>query len=87
MKIAYVSSKGQLVIPAEIRRRYGMKAGTKVQLIEKDNHIVLQPVTKALVRSLWGIYESEKSMTEELLKERGKDRKREDAKFEKLRSR
>ena len=87
MKTAYVSSKGQLVIPADIRRRYGIKPGTKVQFIEKDDQIVLQPVTKALIRSLCGIYKGEKSMTGELLKERAKDREREEAKFEKFRSR
>ncbi len=87
MKTAYVSSKGQLVIPADLRRRYGIKAGTKVQFIEKDNQIVLQPVNKALIRSLWGIYQDEKSMTKELLKERAKDRQREEARGEKFRSR
>jgi AbrB family looped-hinge helix DNA binding protein len=87
MKTAYVSSKGQLVIPADLRRRYGIKPGTKIQFIEGDNQIVLQPVTKTLIRSLWGKYKDEKSMTEELLKERAKDRQREEAKFEKFRSR
>ncbi|MBI4472568.1 MAG: AbrB/MazE/SpoVT family DNA-binding domain-containing protein [Acidobacteria bacterium] len=87
MKSAYVSSKGQLVIPADIRRRYGIKAGTKIQFIEKDDQIVLQPVTKALIRSLCGIYKDEKSLTAELLRERAKDREREDAKFEKFRPR
>ena len=87
MKSAYVTSKGQLVIPADIRRRYGIKPGTKIQFIEKDNYIVMQPVTAAFIRSLWGRYKGEKSMLDELLKGRAKDREREEAEFEKLRPR
>ena len=87
MKTAYVTSKGQLVIPAELRRRYGIKPGTKIHFIERDNEIVMQPVTREFIRSLCGLYKSERSMTGELLKERAREREREEAKLEKFRSR
>ena len=87
MKSAYVTSKGQLVIPAEIRRRHGIKTGTKVQFIERDNEIVLQPVTKQFIRSLCGMYKSDDCVTGELLRERAKDKQREEAKVEKRRPR
>ena len=87
MKSAYVTSKGQLVIPAEIRRRYGIKAGTEIRFVEKENHIVMQPVTKEFIRSLCGRYKGEPSMSTDLLKERAKDGRREEAKLERLRAR
>lgn len=84
METAYVTSKGQLVVPARIRRRYGIKPGTKICFIERDHEILFQPVTREYIRSVCGILKSETSVTQELLKERAKDREREEAKLEKF---
>jgi AbrB family looped-hinge helix DNA binding protein len=84
MDTAYVTSKGQLVVPARIRRRYGIKPGTKVRFIERDNEILIQPVTKEYIQSVCGFLKSRTSATQALLKERAKDKKREEAKFAKL---
>ncbi|HVN81620.1 MAG TPA: AbrB/MazE/SpoVT family DNA-binding domain-containing protein [Terriglobia bacterium] len=83
MEKAYVTSKGQLVIPARLRRRYGIKPGTKVCFIERDNEILFQPVTKEYIRSVCGMLSSDTSVTQELLNERSKDKEREEAKIEK----
>jgi len=82
-----VTTKGQLVIPARIRRRFGIKAGTRVRFIERGGEIVLQPVTSAAIRSLCGILKSESPATAELLAERARDRERDDAKVARFRSR
>jgi len=84
METAYVTSKGQLVVPAKLRRRYGIKPGTKVCFVERENEILFQPVTKEYIRSMCGMLKSETAVTQELLKERAKDREREEAKLEKL---
>jgi AbrB family looped-hinge helix DNA binding protein len=76
---SYVTSKGQMVIPARLRRRYGIKMGTKIRFVERDHEILFQPVTREFIRSLCGVLRSDTSVTEELLKERGRDRQREDA--------
>ncbi len=87
MEYSLVTSKGQMVIPSRIRRKYGIKPGTKVCLIERENEIVLQPVTRQFIRSVGGMLKSDTSATQELLSERAKDRKREEGRIEKLRSR
>ena len=87
METSYVTSKGQLVVPARLRRKYGIKPGTRVCFIERDHEIIFQPVTKEYIRSVCGILKSETSMTKDLLKERRQDKQREEAKFEKFRSR
>lgn len=84
METAYVTSKGQLVVPARLRRRYGIKPGTKVCFIERGDEILFQPVTKEYIRGMCGMLKSETSVTQELLKERAKDREREETKLEKL---
>ncbi len=83
MDAAYVTTKGQLVIPARIRRKLGIRPGTKVCFVERGNDILFQPVTKEYIRSMAGILKSPTSVTEELLDERKKDREREEGSLEK----
>lgn len=87
MDTAAVTSKGQLVVPARLRRRYGIKPGTKIRFIERPDGILFQPITPEYIRSVCGMLKSETSVTDELLRERARDREREDAKIEKGRSR
>jgi AbrB family looped-hinge helix DNA binding protein len=79
METAHVTSKGQLVVPARLRRKYGIKPGTKICFIERDKEIVFQPVTLEYIRSVCGMLKSETSVTQELLKERARDKERKDA--------
>lgn len=83
METAYVTTKGQLVIPARIRKRLGIKPGTKVCFVERGNEILFQPVTKEYIKSVCGMLKSDSSVTEELLKDRAKDKDREEGKLEK----
>lgn len=87
MEESTMTSKGQIVIPARLRRRYGLKPGTKVYFIERDKEIVFQPVTKEYLKSVHGMLTSETSVTKELLKERAKDREYEEGRLEKRRTR
>jgi AbrB family looped-hinge helix DNA binding protein len=50
----HITVKGQIVIPAALRRKYGMKAGTKIQVYDAGEHIVLKPVTAEFYRKLRG---------------------------------
>ena len=87
MEIAYVTSKGQLVIPARLRKRHGIKPGTKIGFIERDGEIVIQPITKEFIRSVCGMLKSQSSATGELMKVRARDKKREERKVEQIRTR
>ena len=87
METSHVTSKGQLVVPAKLRRKYGIKPGTRICFIERDHEIIFQPVTREYIRSVCGILKSDTSMTKALLEERARDKEREESKFEKLRAR
>ncbi len=78
MDVVQVTSKGQLVVPARLRRKYGIKPGTKVRFVERDNEIVFQPLTGDYIRGVCGMLKSETSATQELLRERARDREREE---------
>jgi len=50
------TSKGQLVIPAELRRKHKIEAGTKVRILEDQfGRIVLQPITEDYIDRVMGL--------------------------------
>ncbi len=52
---ATFTSKGQLVVPAELRRKHGIEAGTRVKFIEDQfGRIVLQPITEDYIDRVMG---------------------------------
>jgi AbrB family looped-hinge helix DNA binding protein len=80
MDTAYVTSKGQLVVPSRIRRRFGIKPGTLVHFIEQDDRIIFQPVTREYIRGFRGMFKlkpGEKSAVREHLEERRAEREKE----------
>lgn len=71
----YISTKGQLVIPAELRRKYGIKPGTRVEVIDRGDQIILQPITEEYVRKLRGSLKGGNALRV-LEEERRKDKER-----------
>ena len=55
MDKSVVTAKGQIVIPAKLRRKHGIKKGTKVSIYERGSEIGLQPLTDEYIRSMAGI--------------------------------
>lgn len=55
MDRSVVTAKGQIVIPAKLRRKHGIKKGTPVSIFERGTEIVLQPLTDEYIRSMRGI--------------------------------
>jgi AbrB family looped-hinge helix DNA binding protein len=51
-----LTSKGQLVIPVELRRKHKIKAGTKIRLLEDQfGRIVLLPLTEDYIDRVRGM--------------------------------
>ena len=73
-----ISSKGWVVIPADLRKKYGLKPGDAVNIVDYGGVLALVPAMKDPVREAMGLFKSEESLTELLLEERRKDRERED---------
>ncbi len=57
-----MSSKGQVIIPARIRKKYGLKKGEKLVFIEEKDHIIIKPRTK--LTDLCGSVKPEYTMEE-----------------------
>jgi AbrB family looped-hinge helix DNA binding protein len=69
-----VSTKGQLVIPARLRKKYSIRKGTKVAFIEDGHRLILQPVTDAFIQRIRGSLKGGPSLLAILRKERKRDR-------------
>lgn len=73
MQTVKVLGKGQIVIPASIRRKYQIQPGSRVQIFEYGNLIYLIPPSKDPVSDAIGCLPEHPSLSGELLKERGRD--------------
>lgn len=69
------TSKGQIVIPAAIRRKLGIKEGTRIQIVVNDNthEIILKPITREYVQSVRGKFKG-KGLLKALMAEKQKER-------------
>ncbi|MEW6567593.1 MAG: AbrB/MazE/SpoVT family DNA-binding domain-containing protein [Chloroflexota bacterium] len=72
----YATTKGQVVIPAPLRRKYGIRPGTKILVYDDGEHILLKPVTEQLVGKLQGSLKGSGAL-KLLMEERARDRERE----------
>ncbi len=77
MKTTTVSGKGWVVIPNEIREKYNIKKGDKVNIIDYGNIIAIVPTSKDVIKDSAGIFKSKKSLTKSLLDDRKEEIERE----------
>ena len=71
-----VSTKGQLVIPVEVRAELGIQPGFRLALTVENARIILQPINERLVEKLRGRFAGGSSMADQLQHERREDYKR-----------
>jgi AbrB family looped-hinge helix DNA binding protein len=73
-RITTVSTKGQLVIPAEMRESLGIGPGTRIAVTLQGPRIILEPVSEELVDKTRGLLAGGPPLSAVLKQERGKDR-------------
>jgi AbrB family looped-hinge helix DNA binding protein len=59
-----VSSKGQIVIPADLRSELGITSGTRIAIQRVDHRLILEPITEKFVRSMRGCLKGPDSLVE-----------------------
>jgi AbrB family looped-hinge helix DNA binding protein len=72
-----VTTKGQVVIPSRIRKKYDIKKGTKLYVEERGEYIVLKPITEEYFEKLAGILPTKGKLSKALLQERRDEKERE----------
>ena len=72
-----ISSKGWVVIPSELRKKYAIEPGDLVQIVDYGGVLAIVPSLKDPIEEGDGILRGEESLGKALLRERTADRKRE----------
>lgn len=72
---AIATIKGQIIIPAAVRRKLSIKPGTHIEIeVDEDRQcIILTPITREYVHSLRGKYKG-KGLLKALMADRQRER-------------
>jgi len=71
MKLSKVTSGGRITVPTELRKKYNIKPGTRVNLVEEKDGIKIIPLTKETIRTNAGFLKiKDKSLLKALMKEK-----------------
>ncbi len=74
MEKSTVTVKGQVVIPARLRKKYGIKKGTQVSLYERKGEIVIKPITDEYIRAMAGMAGTKGKLLKALKEEKSRER-------------
>jgi AbrB family looped-hinge helix DNA binding protein len=76
MNTSTLSGKGWVVIPQELRERYGLKKGDRVHVIDYGGVISILPISSAPIKNSLGMLKGRTSLVKELVKSRREDAQR-----------
>ena len=77
MATGTLSAKGWVVIPQELRKRYGLSKGAKVHFIDYGGVFAIVPVSKEPLKEAASMLKGDDSLVESLVRERRKDASKE----------
>ena len=81
MLVVTASSRGQIVIPKDIRKRLNIVAGKRLAVKAEGDRVLLTPLPDDPVEAFCGIFEEKSSLTRALAEHRQKDKQREEKKI------
>ncbi len=64
-----ISSKGWVVIPADLRKKYGLRPGDAVNVVDYGGVLALVPALDDPIRQARGVLKSSESLTAEVVEE------------------
>ena len=73
MNTSVLSEKGWVVIPQELRQRYGLKKGDRVHVVDYGGVISVVPASDVPIEKAMGMLKGKTSLVEALVKSRKED--------------
>ncbi len=74
MEISTVTTRGQITIPARIRKVFRFTKGTKIAFIERHGKLILQMLDKNYFESLAGVLGTDGDMLKGLMEDKKRER-------------
>ena len=81
MEISVLTSKGQLLIPKPLRKKYGIETGVKVIFEETEGGVVIRPINEQYFKSFRGLLSSSGKFKEEVKAYKNEEKKLEEQKL------
>ena len=73
MNTSILSEKGWVMIPQELRERYGLKKGDRVHVVDYGEVISIVPASETPIKDAAGMLRGKTSLVEALMKSRRED--------------
>lgn len=80
METSVLTSKGQVLIPKRLRKKYGIEAGMKIVFDEAEGGVMIRPVNEEYFKAFRGILTSTGKLKEELKAMKSAEKRLEDRK-------
>jgi AbrB family looped-hinge helix DNA binding protein len=69
MTVHSISDKGWVVIPADLRKKYNLKPGSEVRIVDYGGVLAIIPAMQDPIKQAANLLKSEKNLTDALLEE------------------
>ncbi|MGB8213453.1 MAG: AbrB/MazE/SpoVT family DNA-binding domain-containing protein [Anaerolineales bacterium] len=79
-----ISQKGWVVIPAELRKKYHLKPGTQVIMVDYGDVLSIVPAMQDPIKQGRGLLKDLPSLTENLLKDHAAELAREESRTKRI---
>ena len=76
MKVVKATVKGQILIPAALRKKYQIERGTSLRIYEENDRIIVEPLRQDPVVEGRGILKTQGRILKALLRERQEEAER-----------
>jgi len=76
MNVVKATVKGQILIPASLRRKYRIERGTALRVYGGKNRIILEPVDRDSVEEGRGMLKTKGRVLKSLIEDRKREAKR-----------
>jgi len=76
MDVVKSTVKGQILIPATLRKKYQIERGTSLRVYEENNRIIVEPLKQDPVAEGRGILKTKGRILQALVRERQEEAKR-----------
>ena len=83
METSLMTTKGQVVVPARLRKKYGIKPGKKIAFFEENGSIVLKPMDESFFNQYAGMLKDTAPTKEEYQAWKNEEMEKEEQKLSK----